>query len=67
MQYEKFNDVMEKKLEEILRNIDMQKKIFIWGYGEGGEIIYNLLRQKGIMQVEVNHTIPLANIYTTEI
>lgn len=53
MQYEKFNEVMEKKLEDILSNIDMQKKIFIWGYGEGGEIIYNLLRQKGIMRLGI--------------
>lgn len=53
MQYDKFDDVLEKKLEDILRNIDMQKKIFVWGYGEGGEIVYNLLRQKGIMQIEI--------------
>lgn len=53
MQYEKFDGVLKKKLEDILRKIDIQKKIFVWGYGEGGEIVYNLLKQKGIARLEI--------------
>lgn len=48
MQYEKFNEVMEKKLEDILSNIDMQKKIFIWGYGEGERLYTICLGKKGL-------------------
>lgn len=53
MQYEKFDDVLGEKLENLLRNINIQKEIFVWGYGEGGELVYNLLRQKGIMRLVI--------------
>ena len=53
MRFERFDDVLEEKLENLLRNIDRQKEIFVWGYGEGGELVYNLLRSKGIMRLEI--------------
>lgn len=53
MRFKRFDDVLEEKLENLLREIDMQKEIFVWGYGEGGELVYNLLRSKGMMRLEI--------------
>lgn len=49
MHYIELDYVLEEELDNILRSIDTRKKIFVWGYRGGGEIICNLLKQKGVM------------------
>lgn len=48
MRFVELEDVLEEKLENILKSTGMRKKIFVWGYRGGGKIICNLLKQKGI-------------------
>lgn len=53
MHFETLDCVLEEKLENILKNTDTQKKIFVWGYCGGGEVVCSLLKQKGVEKLGI--------------
>lgn len=53
MRFIELDNILEEKLENILKSVDIRKRIFVWGYRGGGKIICNLLKQKGISNFEI--------------
>lgn len=53
MRFTGLDNVLEEKLKKILKGIDTRKRIFVWGYREGGEIICDLLEQRGFGGVAI--------------
>lgn len=52
MRFIELDYVLEEKLENILSDFK-QKRIFVWCYRGGGEIICKLLKQKGVSDVSI--------------